>query len=95
MLVALLKERGLWERRRRRGNHRNRRERRSCLGSMIQMDGRHHDGFEGRAATCALMAMIDDAASRTHARFDAAKALEAAFDVFERRVKRRGIPRSV
>src|SRR6185437_4570947 len=45
-LVALLKERGLWERRRRRGKHRKRRERRSCFGSMVQMDGSHHDWFE-------------------------------------------------
>src|SRR5207244_3513682 len=47
-LVALLKERGLWVRKRRRGRHRRRRERRSCFGSMIQMDGSHHDWFEGR-----------------------------------------------
>src|SRR5438552_1345810 len=63
-LTALLKERALWERRRRRGRHRKRRERRSCFGSMIQMDGSHHDWFEGRAATCVLMVMIDDATSR-------------------------------
>ena len=45
-LTALLKARGLWERRRRRGKHRKRRERRACFGSMVQMDGSHHDGFE-------------------------------------------------
>lgn len=68
-LSRLLKERGLWERRRRRGRHRQRRERRSCFGSMIQMDGSHHDWFEGRGPTCVLMVMIDDATSRTYARF--------------------------
>jgi transposase len=68
-LSRLLKERGLWVRRRRRGKHRKRRERRSCFGSMIQMDGSHHDWFEGRAAKCVLMVMIDDATSRTYARF--------------------------
>src|SRR5215210_486523 len=47
-LTALLKGRGLWERRRRRGRHRKRRERRACLGSMVQMDGSHHDWFEDR-----------------------------------------------
>ncbi len=45
-LTALLKARGLWERRRRRGKHRKRRERRACFGSMVQMDGSHHDWFE-------------------------------------------------
>ena len=47
-LVALLKERGLWVRRRRHGKHRRRRERRASLGSLVQMDGSHHDWFEGR-----------------------------------------------
>src|SRR6185437_9829798 len=94
-LVALLKERGLWERRRRRGKHRKRRERRSCFGSMVQMDGSHHDWFEGRAPKCVLMVMIDDATSRTYARFYPAETTEAAFDVFGRWIKQHGIPRSV
>lgn len=94
-LVTLLKERGLWERRRRRGRHRKRRERRSYFGSMIQMDGSHHDWFEGRAPKCVLMVMIDDATSRTSARFYPAETTEAAFDLFGRWVRRYGIPRSV
>ena len=94
-LSRLLKERGLWVRRRRRGKHRKRRERRSCFGSMVQMDGSHHDWFEGRAAKCVLMVMIDDATSRTYARFYPAETTEAAFDVFGRWVKQRGIPRSI
>jgi len=94
-LVALLKERGLWERRRRRSCHRKRRERRSCFGSMVQMDGSHHDWFEGRAGKCVLMVLIDDATSRTFARFYSAETTEAAFDAFGRWVKAHGIPRSV
>jgi hypothetical protein len=94
-LTALLKERGLWERRRGRGKHRKRRERRSCFGSMVQMDGSHHDWFEGRAPKCVLMVMIDDATSRTYARFYSAETTKAAFDVFERWVKQHGIPRSL
>ena len=94
-LTALLKERGLWERRRRRGRHQRRRERRACLGSMIQMDGSHHDWFEGRAEKCVLMVMIDDATNRTYARFYGAETTEAAFDVFGRWVKRQGVPRSL
>lgn len=94
-LTALLKARGLWERRRRRGKHRKRRERRSCFGSMVQKDGSHHDWFEGRAGKCVLMVMIDDATSRVVARFYPAETTEAAFDLFGRWVKRYGIPRSV
>ncbi len=94
-LTALLKARGLWERKRRRGRHRRRRERRSCFGSMVQKDGSHHDWFEGRAPTCVLMVMIDDATSRVLTRFYPAETTEAAFDLFGRWVKRYGIPRSI
>src|SRR2546430_2654734 len=84
-LAGLLKERGLWVRRRRRGRHRKRRERRSCFGSMVQMDGSHHDWFEGRADKCVLMVLIDDAppAGRTRG-FMRRRRTEAAFDVFGR-----------
>ena len=68
-LVALLKERHLWQRRRRRGKHRLRRPRRASFGSMIQMDGSEHDWFEGRSGWCVLMVLIDDASNQTYARF--------------------------
>jgi hypothetical protein len=91
-LTALLKARGLWERRRRRGK---RRERRASFGSMLQMDGSHHDWFEGRGPRCVLMVIIDDASNITYARFYPAETTAAAFDVFSRRVKLYGLPRSV
>lgn len=94
-LTGLLKKRGLWERRRRRGKHRSRRERRASFGSMVQMDGSHHDWFEGRAGKCVLMVMIDDATNQTHARFYPAETTIASFDVFGRWVKEHGVPRSV
>jgi hypothetical protein len=94
-LSGLLKARGLWERKRRRGKHRKRRERRRCFGSMVQKDGSHHDWFEGRAPRCVLMVMIDDATSRTLARFYPAETTEAALDLFGRWVKRHGIPRAI
>jgi hypothetical protein len=94
-LTALLKQRGLWERKRRRGKHRKRRERRACFGSMVQKDGSHHDWFEGRASKCVLMVMIDDATSTVLARFYPVETTAAALDLFGRWVKRYGIPRSV
>jgi hypothetical protein len=94
-LVAILKERGLWRRQRRRGKHRKRRERRASFGSMLQMDGSHHDWFEGRGPRCVLMVIIDDASNVTYARFYAAETTWAAFDVFGRWVKLHGLPRSV
>lgn len=94
-LVGLLKERGLWQRRRGRGRHRRRRERRACFGSMIQMDGSHHDWLEGRGPTCVLMVMIDDATNRTLAWFHPAETTSAAFDVLGRWVRDHGVPRAV
>lgn len=94
-LRALLKERGLWQRRRRRGRHRQRRERRACLGSLVQMDGSRHDWFEGRSGKCVLMVMIDDATSLTYARLYPAESTEAAFDVLSRWIGRQGLPRAL
>lgn len=94
-LTALLKERGLWQRKRRRGRHRKRRERRASFGSMLQMDGSHHDWFEGRGPRCVLMVIIDDATSRCLARFYRAETTEAAFDLLGRWIQRHGLSRSL
>ena len=94
-LAHILKERGLFEPRRRRKRHRLRRERRSSFGMMVQMDGSHHDWFESRVRWCVLMVMIDDATNRTYARFYRAETTDAAFDVLGRWMKCHGVPRSV
>src|SRR5882724_1655350 len=94
-LTAMLKERGLWRRKRRRGRHRKRRERRASFGSMVQMDGSHHDWFEGRCGKCVLMVLIDDASNRTFARLYPAETTDAAFDAFGRWAKKHGLPRSL
>jgi hypothetical protein len=86
---------GLWARRQRRTVHRRRRERRSCLGEMVQMDGSHHDWFEGRGAWCVLMVMIDDATSRTWARFFEGETTQAAMEVFGGYVRKYGVPHSL
>jgi transposase-like protein len=41
-------ERGVWERKRKPRRHRQRRERRPCFGDLVQVDGSHHEWFEGR-----------------------------------------------
>ena len=86
---------GLWSRRQRRAVHRSRRERRSCLGEMVQMDGSHHDWFEGRGERCVLMVMIDDATSRTWARFFEGETTRAAMEVFGSYVRKYGLPHSL
>jgi hypothetical protein len=59
---------GKWEVRRRRQAHRQWRERKPCFGAMVQLDGSHHDWFEGRRVKCVLMVMVDDATNRMRAR---------------------------
>jgi len=50
--------------------HRDWRERRACVGMLVQLDGSEHDWFEGRGPKCALLVFIDDATSRIlYARF--------------------------
>lgn len=68
-LRGWLIEAGLWVSRRRRVRHRQWRERKSCLGELVQLDTSIHDWFEGRGETAVLIAMIDDATSRLFARF--------------------------
>ena len=45
------------------------RQRRSCWGELVQWDTSDHDWLEGRGPRMALINMIDDATSRTLARF--------------------------
>jgi transposase len=40
------------------------RERRACFGELVQIDGSSHDWFEGRAPSCNLLVLIDDATGR-------------------------------
>ena len=94
-LVSILKERGLYVPFRKRKKHRKHRQRRSCFGSMIQMDGSHHDWFEGRSEKCVLMVLIDDATNRTMSRLYPAEDLASVFDVFGRWCRQHGVPRSV
>lgn len=54
----------LWRPRRSRPFHRAWRERRACVGELVQLDGSDHDWFEGRGPRCALLIFIDDATSR-------------------------------
>jgi transposase len=90
-----LLEEGLWQLSRGRQQHRAWRERKPCLGQMVQMDGSHHDWFEGRRDKAVLMVMIDDATNRSWARFAEQETTEACYDVFEQWAQRYGLPLSL
>ena len=81
--------------RRRRQKHRQWRERKPCFGAMVQLDGSHHDWFEGRRAKCVLMVMVDDATNRLRAWFFEEETTRASYDTFEGWVRRHGLPGSV
>ena len=86
---------GLWASRRRRPAHRKWRERKGHFGEMVQLDGSHHDWFEGRREKAVLMVLIDDATNRTYARLFEEETTEASFETFRQYVGRYGLPRSV
>src|SRR6202795_911743 len=61
----LMTDTGLWiPRKQRPPKIHQPRNRRSCLGELIQIDGSDHRWFEERAPACTLLVFIDDATSR-------------------------------
>lgn len=61
----LMIEEGLWKtKQRKQVVIHTYRQRRSCVGELIQLDGSPHRWFEERANPCTLLAYIDDATSR-------------------------------
>jgi hypothetical protein len=81
--------------RRRKQKHRQWRERKPCFGAMVQLDGSHHDWFEGRGPKCVLMVMVDDATNQMRARFFGEETTRASYDVFEGWVRKHGLPASL
>jgi transposase len=88
-------EEGLPYRKRKKRPHRQWRERKACRGEMVQLDGSHHDWFEGRGPACVLMAYVDDATGEVFARFYEYEGTIPAMDSFKRYIRRYGIPQSV
>ena len=86
---------GLRTVRRRRQRHRQWRERKPCLGAMVQLDGSHHDWFEGRREKCVLMVMVDDATNRVWAQFFEEESTRASYDMLAGWTRRQGLPQSL
>jgi hypothetical protein len=94
-LRSWLSSGGLWQRQRRRKLHRRRRVRREHFGELVQLDGSHHDWFEGRRGTAVLMVMIDDATGRIFAWFFENESWESAATTLRCYVRWRGLPRAL
>ena len=86
---------GLWERQRKRGKHRKRRERKAHFGELIQLDGSHHKWFEDRGEKGCLMDMVDDATGKTLALLSGEETTIAAMKLLWSWVKKYGIPQAL
>lgn len=75
--------------------HRRKRERRSCYGELIQLDGSYHDWFEGRGAECCLLNFVDDATGRLYLKFAISENTQDVLQSMWEYVKANGIPRSI
>ncbi len=85
---------GLWHAKpRKEARQHSPRERRPRRGELVQIDGSHHDWFEGRAPKCCLIAFIDDATGEVlGARFSITQTTQAYFEVLRRYVQNHGVP---
>jgi hypothetical protein len=86
---------GDWKKSRKRGRHRQWRERKHHAGEMVQMDGSHHAWFEDRGGPCVLMSYIDDATGEAFGRFYEYEGTIPAMDSFKRYIKKNGLPMKV
>lgn len=88
-------ESGEWKQRRKNRKYRQWRERKHRYGEMIQIDGSHHDWFEGRGEQSVLMGYIDDATGRVFGRFYEYEGTIPAMDSFKGYIRKNGIPVSI
>ncbi len=86
---------GLWNRGRKRRQHRKRRERRKHLGELVQLDGSFHAWLEQRGPMLCLMNMVDDATGATWSQLHEQETIGAAADVVRGWVERYGVPHAL
>ncbi|MEJ2196310.1 MAG: ISNCY family transposase [Ignavibacteriaceae bacterium] len=90
-----LREKAITTSMRKKRPHRKRRERRSCYGELLQLDGSHHDWFEGRGAECCLLNFVDDATGRVFLKFALSENTQDVLLTMLEYVNNYGIPRSI
>jgi transposase len=81
--------------RRKAKSYRRWRERKAHRGELVQIDGSHHDWFEGRGPACVLMGYIDDATNTVAGRFYDYEGTRPALDSLKRYIRQYGIPQGV
>jgi hypothetical protein len=84
----------LWQPKPRKVEHRQWRERKACLGELVQVDTSEHDWFEGRGEKAYLINLIDDATSRVFLRFYEAESTATNMAHLKAYIARCGRPRA-
>jgi hypothetical protein len=97
LVKQVLQGAGLVRRRRGRGRHRLRRERRACFGAMLHIDGSRHPWLAlAPALRPSLIAVVDDATSRLlYTRLEPAECTAAIFAALGAVFRRHGLPQQV
>jgi len=90
-----LRQRSITTSLRKKRPHRRKRERRSCLGELLQFDGSYHGWFEARGAECCLLNCVDDATGRVYLRFALSENTQDVLLTMWEYVNKYGIPRSI
>jgi transposase len=86
---------GIPYKKRRARTHRRWRERKAHAGELVQIDGSHHDWFEGRGPACVFMGYIDDATNTVYGRFYEYEGTWPALDSLKRYIRQYGLPQCV
>jgi hypothetical protein len=89
-----MREAGLWIPRKQRPPKLHQpRNRRACLGELVQIDGSDHRWFEDRAPACTLLVFIDDATGRLMAlHFTATESTFSYFEAMRAYLEQHGKP---
>lgn len=95
-LRGLMTQAGLWTpRNARQSSLHQPRERRACLGELVQIDGSRHPWFEQRGPVCTVLAYVDDATGRIlHLHFAETESTTSYFEATRVYLERHGKPRA-
>jgi transposase len=91
-ITRILKSEHLYVPSRYRKPHRKKRDRRACIGELVQFDGSDHKWFEDRGPECCLLVAIDDASNRVMLRFAPSESTESVLSFWKAYCTTYGIP---
>lgn len=86
---------GLWQKRRKRSQHRAWRERKAHFGELVQIDGSHHRWFGEERAQCCLLDLVDDATGETLSLLGEEETTELAMRALWLWIEKYGVPKAL